>query len=100
VADAVRSAYPQGRTGRLRGSVRVTASKTGAAVRAGRKSVPYAGPVDFGGYPQGRQYIPNGRYLYPAMEQHQAQAAAAYEAAITRAVASFSWTNSGDVPHD
>jgi hypothetical protein len=99
VADAVRNAYPTV-TGRLAGSVRVTGSRTGAAVRVGRKSIPYAGPVDFGGYPGDRPYLPDGRYLYPAMAAHAADAVAAYQRAVAAAVDRFGWTNPGDQPHD
>jgi hypothetical protein len=99
IADTVRNAYPH-RTGRLAGSVRVTASRTGAAVRVGRKSVPYAGPVDFGGYPDDRPYVPDGRYLYPAARHLAAQAAFLYQRAVTDAVADFAWTNTGTSPHD
>jgi hypothetical protein len=36
------------RTGRLAGSVRGSGTKTVATVRAGRASVPYAGPIHYG----------------------------------------------------
>jgi Bacteriophage HK97-gp10, putative tail-component len=93
IAEALRSAYPKGKTGRLRGSVRVTASRTGAAVRVGRKSIPYAGPVDFGGYPGDRAFIKDGRYLYPTMHAHQADAVHRYEQAVGKVVEGYDWTN-------
>jgi hypothetical protein len=99
VADAVRSAYPSV-TGRLAASVRVTGSRSGAAVRVGRKSVPYAGPVDFGGYPGDRPYIASGRYLYPAMAAHQFDVVTGYEQAVGHAVDRFRWTNTGEQAHD
>lgn len=99
VADAVRSAYPS-KSGRLAGSVRVTGSRSGAAVRVGRKNVAYAGPVDFGGYPGDRPYIASGRYLYPAMLAQQTQVVAAYQQAVTAAVNQFDWTNTGTAAHD
>jgi hypothetical protein len=99
VADAVRNAYPSV-SGTLAGSVRVTGSRTGAAVRVGRKSIPYAGPVDFGGYPGDRPYLPDGRYLYPAARAHAADVVAAYQTAVTRVVDRFGWTNTGADPHD
>lgn len=41
---AVRNLAPRGKTGRLAGSLRVRAG----VIRAGRKAVPYAGPVNYG----------------------------------------------------
>jgi hypothetical protein len=99
VAEAVRSAYPS-ISGRLAGTVRVTGSRSGAAVRVGRKTVPYAGPVDFGGWPEGRPYVADGRYLYPAMRAHQPQAVAAYERAVAQVTGAYPWTNTGGNPHD
>jgi hypothetical protein len=92
VADAVRNALPS-KTGTLRGTVRVSSTRTGATLRVGRKTIPYAGPVDFGGYPGQREFLREGRYLYPTMQAHQAQVVREYEAAIGRAVDHFPWTN-------
>ena len=39
---AVRNLAPRGKTGRLAGSLRV------GVIRAGRKAVPYAGPINYG----------------------------------------------------
>lgn len=36
------------RTGRLAGTIRPGGTKTGAVIRAGRKAVPYAGPIHWG----------------------------------------------------
>jgi|SRR5215469_8337493 len=106
-------------TGRLKSSVRVTATRSGAAVRMGRASVPYAGPVEFGGWPRGsesggggvvraligrlfgsapaaqggRQYLPDGRYLFPAAKELAEQAAQLYSEGAQRALDSFNWTN-------
>jgi hypothetical protein len=45
---AVRNLVPRGKTGRLAGSLRVGATKRAGVIRAGRKAVPYAGPVNYG----------------------------------------------------
>ena len=41
---AVRNLAPRGKTGRLR----VGATKRAGVIRAGRKAVPYAGPINYG----------------------------------------------------
>jgi hypothetical protein len=92
VAAATRSALPH-QTGTLAGDVRVTASRTGATVRVGRKPIPYAGPVDFGGYPGEREFIAGGRYLFPAAGALAGTAAREYAAALTPALERFPWTN-------
>jgi hypothetical protein len=94
IANAVRTAYPH-KTGHLAGSVKVTKSRTGAAVRVGSKvKIPYAGPVDFGGYPDGRPFLADGRYLYPTAKAMLPQAIHDYEAAIVHVCETFPWTNS------
>lgn len=45
---AVRNLAPRGKTGRLAGSLRVGATKRAGVIRAGRKAVLYAGPVNYG----------------------------------------------------
>ena len=80
-----------------------TASRTGAAVRMGRASIRYAGPVDFGGYPGDREYTARGRYLYPAAEGLAGQAASRYSDALQRGFDSYRWTNdtaNGAAIHD
>ena len=60
---AVRNLAPRGKTGRLAGSLRVGATKRAGVIRAGRKAVPYAGPVNYG-WPghhiKPRLYVNNG----------------------------------------
>ena len=92
VAAAVRSALPQV-TGALAGDVRVLASRTGAGVRMGRASLPYAGPVDFGGWPEGREYVAEGRYMFPAAEPLAETAATDYATGVQKALDAFAWTN-------
>lgn len=45
---AVRSLAPRGKTGRLAFSVRAGATQKAGVIRAGRKSVPYAGVINYG----------------------------------------------------
>jgi hypothetical protein len=99
VAEQARGDYPEV-SGDLAGSVRVTGTRSGAAVRVGRASVPYAGPYDFGGWPKGRQFIPTGRVLWPAASQLASEAATLYSEAAQHAFDSFGWTNEGNEPHD
>ena len=104
VADAARAALPHV-SGRLAGDVRVTASRSGAAVRMGRKSLPYAGWVEFGGkrhrpHESQRPFIKTGRYLFPAARQLAATSAQLYAEATTEVFARYPWTNTGDQPHD
>lgn len=47
VAGAARPATPH-RSGRLAGTVRSSGTQTASIVRAGRASVPYAGPIHYG----------------------------------------------------
>ncbi len=104
VADATRSSLPHD-TGSLSGDVRVSANRTGATIRMGRKSIPYAGWVEFGGtrhrpHTTSRPFIADGRYLFPAARQLQSEVASLYSDAIGDAFAHLSWTNPGDQPHD
>lgn len=45
---AVRQLAPRGKTGRLASSVRAGATQKAGVIRAGRKSVPYAGVINYG----------------------------------------------------
>ncbi len=57
------------KSGRLAGSLRPFATQRAAGVRMGRASVPYAGPYEFGGYPAGRPFLPEGRAIYPTFKE-------------------------------
>jgi hypothetical protein len=92
IASQTRAAVPR-RSGRLAASVRVAQSLMGATVSMGGDDVAYAGPVEFGGWPEGRQYLSSGRYLFPAFEPLPGQAIPAYTAALQRALDSINWTN-------
>jgi hypothetical protein len=104
VAAASRAALPKD-SGGLAGDVRVTATRTGAAVRMGRSSLRYAGWVEFGGtrrtpHRSTRPYQSLGRYMFPRARQLAGSVAARYETAIARVLNDFHWTNSGDTAHD
>nr|UWG11974.1 MAG: putative tail-component [Bacteriophage sp.] len=45
---AVRTLTPRGKSGKLAGSIRVGATQKAGVIRAGRKSVPYAGVINYG----------------------------------------------------
>ena len=92
VAQATSTAVPR-KSGRLAGSVRVGATRSGASVRMGTAAVPWAGPVEFGGWPQTREYLSDGRYLFPAAKSLAEQAAELYSEAAQRALDTFAWTN-------
>lgn len=60
---AVRRLTPVGRSGRLSKSVRVGATQRAGVIRAGGKTVPYAGPVNYGWPAHGispRLFVNNG----------------------------------------
>jgi hypothetical protein len=92
VAAATRSALPDV-TGHLKGSVRVGATRSGASVRMGSAAYPYAGPVEFGGYPGNRPYHGSGNYLFPAARTWASTSAELYSAAAQRAFDNFGWSN-------
>src|SRR5215472_8014856 len=102
VASVTRGTLPRD-SGRLAGDVRVSATKSGAAVRMGRASIRYAGWVEFGGtrrvpHTSRRQYDPRGRYLFPAAVQIAPTAARLYSEAVNEIFANYKWSNSGDDP--
>jgi hypothetical protein len=97
VANVARNAIPH-ESGTLAGDVRVSSARSGASVRVGRASIPYAGPVDFGGWPGEREYVAAGRYLFPAAQGLASSTATLYGQALDRALADVSWTNTASEP--
>jgi hypothetical protein len=111
VAAATRSALPRSTRqtdddGRLSGSVRSSGTRTGATVRMGSKAVPWAGWVEFGGarhrpWESSREYVKDGRYLFPAARGLAERSEQLYSGALERIFASSGvWTNTGDDVHD
>jgi hypothetical protein len=97
VANLTRSTLPHD-SGALAGDVRVTATRTGAGVRMGRKTVPYAGWIEFGGtrhdpHESHRPIEREGRYLFPAARRLAATAARLYSEALDKGLAQVEWTN-------
>lgn len=61
VAGRGRAAWPR-RTGRMGSKIKARATQREASIVLNH---PGAGAVDFGGYPGRRDFVPEGRYLYP-----------------------------------
>ena len=96
VAAATRSAVPQD-SGRLAGDVKVDATWSGAVVRMGSPSIRYAGFVDFGGtrkapHASTRPYLTQGRFMWPHALDVAGKAGPVVEAATTKALAAYNWT--------
>ena len=112
VAAATRSALPTSdrpkvaTAGQLAASVRTSGTRTGAAVRMGSKRVPWAGWVEFGGtrhkpFQSSREFVKDGRYMFPAARGLAERSASLYNDALTRVFASSGvWTNPGEQVHD
>jgi hypothetical protein len=67
------------RSGTLGRSIRVTASRSGAKVLAGKNGVPYAGPIHFG-WPS--RNIESQPFLYDAVADRHGQVVDIYESKI------------------
>ena len=111
VAAATRSALPHSARpspddGLLVASVRASGTRTGASVRMGSKQVPWAGWVEFGGtrrkpFRSSREYVKDGRYLFPAARGLAETSERLYTDALERVFTSSGvWTNPGDTAHD
>ena len=105
VGAATQAALPAVETtehtaGTMAGNVRLYTTRTGAGIRMGSAALDYAGPLEFGAYPEGREFVPNGRYLFPAAGRLAAESAQLYSDALQRGFDAFPWTNEGDSPHD
>lgn len=82
VAPVARSAAPHG-SGALAASVRPSGTKTQSVIRAGKKSVPYAGVQEFG-WPA-RNIRPQP-FIVPAAQDTESQWVALFEAAVDRII--------------
>jgi hypothetical protein len=108
IAAVTRSRLPQsGRrdaiVGQLSNDVRVTVSRSGAAVRMGRAKIRYAGWIEFGGYRHAphlsyREVVPIGRYLFPAAREVAPQTLNRFLNAASEALRTYPWTNATDDP--
>jgi hypothetical protein len=84
-------------SGAMAASVNVKPEPFGAAISEG-DGVVYAGWVDFGGSrPQSgpRDYLPQGRYLFPSVGDLTPPATAALDTGLQSAIDSFGWTYKG-----
>lgn len=75
------------RSGRARGSVRVSSTATSARISGGGARVPYFGWLDYGGAvgrhrSVKRPVVRTGRILYPAFHEHQAEVQATMSKAL------------------
>lgn len=80
-ADAVNA--PRGPSGRLASSVRSSGTKTAGILRAGRASVPYAGPIHWG-WP--RRGIRANPFLSEGAQNSESQWLPVYEGAVDDAI--------------
>lgn len=88
------------RPGALMMDVRASGTQSGGSVRMGRKTIPYAGWVEFGGTrPDGseREFVRGGRYMFPAAKGDASRAGKAYSDALTALFGNSGiWTNTTD----
>lgn len=82
VRDRAAAAAPV-RTGRLAATVRGSGTKTAAIVRAGRASVPYAGPIHWG---WGARHIRANPFLWNAIQDSREQWTGMYLAELNRII--------------
>jgi hypothetical protein len=90
LASQIRGALPKD-TGDLTSTVRVAKVRTGASLRVGTARTPYVGPTEFGAYPGAREFVPGGRYIYPAARAMAQQGAEAYAKAMQKAIDDNGW---------
>jgi hypothetical protein len=77
------------RTGRLAGTVRPAGTQSAAIIRAGRASVPYAGPIHWG---SPKQHIPAQPWLYETAADTQDTWESTYLKAIEAIIATVEGT--------
>jgi hypothetical protein len=98
VASSASGKVPR-RTGRAAGSIQPQATKGGASIVAGA-GVPYYPWLDFGGAVGRngsvvRPYVASGRYLFPAMDEHDHELVKAADDAVERTVKAASFETTG-----
>lgn len=77
-------------TGQLAGSVQSDLDDDGIAISLG-DGLDYAGWIEFGGS-RGRSYIPEGRYLFPSLQDSADEYQQLAESAAAQSVGSFHWS--------
>lgn len=89
VEDAARPKVPF-RSGKLRSSLRSSGTKTAGVVRAGRASVPWAGPVHFGHFDRAQGgFVRPTPFLYDAADERGEQVRKAYARFVEKAIRNF-----------
>lgn len=83
VAPVARASAPVGTSGRLAASVRPGATKTASIIRAGKKSVPYAGVQEFGWPARNIEPQP---FVVPAAQETESRWVPLFEAALERII--------------
>lgn len=93
LVEAVRARVPV-LTGTLAGSVtEVTDGEVQGGFGIGMgEDVIYAGWIEFGGS-RGRDYVPQGRYVYPTLVQQESRAQSIFEQATAVSIERFGWAN-------
>jgi hypothetical protein len=86
VADRAIAKVPK-RSGTLAKTIKAMGQARGASVKAGTAKVPYAGVIEFGGYPDGYPFLPQGRYLTPAAKESTGDVVRLYERELQRLIA-------------
>lgn len=83
VAEQVRAKLP-----RVSGHMaeNTTARATQKSAGISWRNTPYAGPVEFGGYPSGREYVAKGRYIFPTVEAERSEIELELEAALVEVI--------------
>jgi hypothetical protein len=77
-------------TGQLAGSVEADATDEGVEISMG-DGLDYAGWIEFGGS-RGREYVPEGRYLFPSMLDNQDEFENTAADAAADTVGRFHWS--------
>lgn len=89
IADAVAGdakSYVPFLTGTLSGTIRAAATKTSARVKAGYKSVPYAGPIHFG-WPA--RFIKPQPFFYDAIDKRRGEIQERYDDLVKRLIKKY-----------
>lgn len=82
IAKEAKTKTPR-RTGRLAASLRSSGTQRGGVVRAGKASVPYAGPIHFGWSSRGIRPQP---FIYEAMDARSGEVLDQYEKQIQKLI--------------
>lgn len=82
VLTVIRPKMPVGTSGKFQSSAKVRATTKTAGISWTKSAVPYAGAVEFGGWPEGRTYVKSGRYIFPTVDGMRGEIEDQIEAAM------------------